>query len=594
MKRTILKSERFLKAIFGASLFVILCIGGFAYQHIQKLVMSFEMVEHTYEVNVELEQILSYLKDAETGQRGYLITKDTLYLQPYYASRENANNSFARLKELTIDDKEQQNNLKNLSFLIGENLSIFDKSLKYADKNGTNTAGFYALLKNGKQTMDNIRAAISKMISHQNELLQIRKKKSNESLTNTPLVIYSVLIITLVLLLLTYAKINKDLKILKEKNIQLEIFKESTNQSEIVSKHGNWTYYINENRFEYSDNLYRLLGEQPQSFPSTIESFMEFVHPEDLENLQKQVDKMIKEENLPFIYYRIVQKNGNIRHFKAYGKIIVSNDDQKRLLGITSDITEEVENYRLLEERNLELERNNKELSSFNHVASHDLQEPLRKIQTFISRLDDKEADNLSEKGTLYLKRIKTAASRMRLLIDDLLQFSRTNKSEEVLEATNMNLILENAKQELAETILDKKAKITSDAIPVMTVIPFQAQQLFINLIGNSLKYSKKELAPTINISYCKVAADDVPKLKKPKYSNYHKLTFVDNGIGFNQEFAEKIFVLFSRLHNKNEYSGTGIGLSICKKIVDNHQGYIFAKGKLNKGAIFEVFLPFK
>ncbi|QOD62479.1 CHASE3 domain-containing protein [Polaribacter haliotis] len=569
-------------------------MGGFAYQHTQKLVMSFEMVQHTYEVNVELEQILSYLKDAETGQRGFLITKDTVFLEPYYSSRENSNNSFARLKELTINDEIQQSNLKNLSILIGDNLSIFDKSLKYANKNGTNTKGFYALLNEGKETMDNIRVLINEMITHQNELLEIRKKLSDQSLTNTPLVIYSVLIITLLLLLLTYSKINKDLKVLKKKNIQLEIFKESTNQSEIVNKHGNWTFFINENRFEYSDNLYRLLGEQPQSFPSTIENFLEFVHPEDVDQLQEDVDKMMKEENLPFIFYRVVQKNGNIRHFKAYGKIIVNNDNQKRLLGTTTDITDEVESYKLLEERNLELEQNNKELSSFNHVASHDLQEPLRKIQTFISRLEDKEVDNLSEKGILYLNRIKTAASRMRLLIDDLLQFSRTNKSEEVLEVTNMNLILENAKQELAETISEKEAKFTADAIPVMEVIPFQIQQLFINLIGNSLKYSKEGINPIISISHSIVKADDNLNLKKPKFSNYHKLTFTDNGIGFDQEYAEKIFVLFSRLHNKNQYSGTGIGLSICKKIVDNHQGYIFAKGELDKGASFEVFLPLK
>ena len=264
------------------------------------------------------------------------------------------------------------------------------------------------------------------------------------------------------------------------------------------------------------------------------------------------------------------------------------------MLGTTADITDEIENYRLLEERNLELERNNKELSSFNHVASHDLQEPLRKIQTFISRLEDKEADNLSEKGHLYLERIKTSSTRMRLLIDDLLQFSRTNKSEEVIEVTNMNILLENAKQELAEIIAEKNANVTSDAIPVMSVIPFQIQQLFINLIGNSLKYSREKTIPTVNISYSNVKAEDISKLIKPKYNYYHKITFTDNGIGFDQEYSEKIFILFNRLHNKNEYSGTGIGLSICKKIVENHQGYIYAEGQLNKGAIFEVYLPLK
>lgn len=424
--------------------------------------------------------------------------------------------------------------------------------------------------------------------------MQQRKVLSNESLTNTPLFIYSVLIIALLLLLLTYSRISKNLKILKFKNEQLEIFKESTNQSEIVSKHGNWTWLIDEGKFEYSDNLYRLLGEQPQSFEATLENYIAFVHPEDVGKLKKQVQKMMEKENLPFIYYRIVQKNGNIRHFKAYGKILINDDGKKRLLGTTADITEEIENYKLLEERNLELERNNKELSSFNHVASHDLQEPLRKIQTFISRLEDKEAINLSERGNLYLERIKISSTRMRLLIDDLLQFSRTNKSEEVLEVTNMNILLENAKQELAEIISEKGAKITSDTIPVMTVIPFQIQQLFINLIGNSLKYSRTDTVLKIDISYSKVNADDITKLKKPKYNYYHRITFSDNGIGFNQEYAENIFILFSRLHNKNEYSGTGIGLSICKKIVENHQGYIYAEGKLNIGAIFEVFIPLK
>ncbi|AUC85648.1 histidine kinase [Polaribacter sp. ALD11] len=594
MLKSIIKSERILKITFGVSLFIILCMGGFAYKHIQKLINSFDQVAHTYEVNIELERILSYLKDGETGQRGYLISKDTLFLKPFFSGKENTSNSFVKLRELTKEDIIQQNNLKYLNLLIDKNLTIFNETFKYSKEDQLASKQFNLLLVDGKNTMDKIRFEISEMMGHQNKLLQQRKVLSNESLTNTPLFIYSVLIIALLLLLLTYSRISKNLKILKFKNEQLEIFKESTNQSEIVSKHGNWTWLIDEGKFEYSDNLYRLLGEQPQSFEATLENYIAFVHPEDVGKLKKQVQKMMEKENLPFIYYRIVQKNGNIRHFKAYGKILINDDGKKRLLGTTADITEEIENYKLLEERNLELERNNKELSSFNHVASHDLQEPLRKIQTFISRLEDKEAINLSERGNLYLERIKISSTRMRLLIDDLLQFSRTNKSEEVLEVTNMNILLENAKQELAEIISEKGAKITSDTIPVMTVIPFQIQQLFINLIGNSLKYSRTDTVLKIDISYSKVNADDITKLKKPKYNYYHRITFSDNGIGFNQEYAENIFILFSRLHNKNEYSGTGIGLSICKKIVENHQGYIYAEGKLNIGAIFEVFIPLK
>ena len=180
----------------------------------------------------------------------------------------------------------------------------------------------------------------------------------------------------------------------------------------------------------------------------------------------------------------------------------------------------------------------------------------------------------------------------MRSLIDDLLQFSRTNKSEEAFEDSNINILLETAKHDLAEIISDKRARISSDSIPSMKVIPFQIKQLFLNLISNSLKYSRENVAPVITISYSQTQASDLPKIKFSKHDLYHTISIKDNGIGFDQEYAEKIFILFNRLHNKNEYSGTGIGLSICKKIVENHNGYITAEGKLDQGSVFTVYLP--
>ena len=295
---------------------------------------------------------------------------------------------------------------------------------------------------------------------------------------------------------------------------------------------------------------------------------------------------------LPYIYYRVVHKNGNIKHLKAYGKSLVNDEDETVLLGTTADITDEIISFKVLEERNAELERNNKELSSFNYVASHDLQEPLRKIQTFLSRLEDEEVDKLSPKGIRYIDRIKNAATRMRLLIDDLLQFSRSNKADKVFEDSNINLIFEAAKQDLAEVISAENAIITSDAFPSMKVIPFQIQQLFVNLLGNAIKYKAEGVIPKIEITHQVVEADKEDGITKPKNQFYHKLVFTDNGIGFDNTYAEQIFTLFNRLHNKDEYSGTGIGLSICKKIVENHKGYITAKGEPNKGATFTVFLP--
>lgn len=590
--KSIYNSERILKIIFGLSLFVVLVMGGMSYQLIKKLSKSFEDVQHTYQIHIELEKLLSALKDAESGKRAFIISKDSTFLEPLLSSQSELDNSLERLKLLTKNNPAQQKNIAELKIKIDKNLEIFEKTLSLAIANKTDSPEFISSFKEGRQTMNSVRFKIMDMTTHESEELGIRKEKSSKTLSNAPMLIYYALIFSLLILLLTYLQISKNLRILKEKNELLETFKESTTQSEIISKHGNWIWYIEDNTFEYSDNLYRLLGEEPQSFPATLENFMGFVHPDDLDKLTEQVNKMMENEDLPFIHYRIIQKNGSIKHFKAYGKVLIDSDGHKKLLGTTADITDEIENYRLIEERNLELERNNKELASFNYVASHDLQEPLRKIQTFISRLEDKEKANLSDNGKLYITRIKSSSARMRSLIDDLLQFSRTNKSEEAFEDSNINILLETAKHDLAEIISDKRARISSDSIPSMKVIPFQIKQLFLNLISNSLKYSCENVAPVITISYSQTQASDLPKIKFSKHDLYHTISIKDNGIGFDQEYAEKIFILFNRLHNKNEYSGTGIGLSICKKIVENHNGYITAEGKLDQGSVFTVYLP--
>ena len=590
--KKIFKSSLFLRIILLTSLFVILLIGGFTYKHISNLTNSTKIVVYTYEVNVELEQLNSYLSDAESLHRKFTLTKDPLYLEPSLVARDKINNSFLQLKELTIVNVRQQENLAILNKLINNLFSNFSKTNVLVKNNEISSETFKTLIFEEKVILDSIRLQINEIIDLENKLLNERQKEYQSDLRFTPLFFYFILLTTLVIIIISFNKINTDLINIKAKNDQLLIFKESTNQSEIIGKHGNWIWHIDSNIFAYSDNLYRLLGEEPQSFEANFDNFLKYVHSEDVDRFKNELDKMIVDEELPFVSYRIVQKNGEIKYLKAYAKAFYSIDGQKRLLGITSDITDEIESFLVLEERNLELERNNKELSAFNYAASHDLQEPLRKIQTFISRLDEKESDKFSESGRQYFNRINSAIARIRLLIDDLLQFSRTNKPDKEFVMADLNELFENAKQDVAVTILDKKAQITTDLLPNGFVIAFQIQQLFLNLLSNSLKYSKKDTAPIIKINYSIVKAKDEPNLVKATKSNYHKITFADNGIGFDQKYSEQIFDLFNRLHNKQDYSGTGIGLSICKKIIENHKGFIFAKGELNVGAIFDIYLP--
>ena len=589
---SLFSSSIFLKVIFVVSVFVIFFISAITFKHLTSIKKTSFYVERSYHVSLELERLISYMKDAETGQRGFLLTKDSSYLKPYYESRIKIVNSFNRVSQLTKDNSEQRKNIYKLKFLINKRKNYLSKNIYLILNNISKKEEFINNLKIGEITMNSIRNQIDTMDQIEDRLFKERTKEYNSTMSVTPIIIYITLLITLLLIALAFIKINQDLKRLKSSNDKLTIADESSKMAEIVGNFGSWQLDLGTNTYSFSDNEYRLLGCEPNSFEASLENFLKYVHPEDVDYVVENVRKMLVNNNLPAFSYRIIKENGNLQYFTAIARYLTDKSGNKIMIGVTNDITDDYISKQLVEERNRELEANNKELSAFNYVASHDLQEPLRKIQTFISRIAEKESENFSDSGKDYINRIQNATNRMRLLIDDLLQFSRTNRNEKVFENVDLNTLLENSKQELSQSIEDKKATITNEELPISNVIPFQIQQLFTNLINNSLKYSIADILPIINIKYEKVTAEnenDIPIKNKIKF---HKITFKDNGIGFDQEYAEKIFELFSRLHNKNEYSGTGIGLAICKKIIENHQGYIFAKGEPNKGSIFTIYLP--
>ncbi len=250
------------------------------------------------------------------------------------------------------------------------------------------------------------------------------------------------------------------------------------------------------------------------------------------------------------------------------------------------------ESNELLEDRNTALQNMNKELESFTYVSSHDLQEPLRKIQTFANLLLEKENKKLSVKGKNHLLLMQNAAERMRQLIHDLLAFSRISVAERTFENTDLNIIIEDVKSEFKEIIEQKKAIIEVQELCKIETIPFQFRQLMHNLIGNALKFSNPDIPPHITIKSKNIKYNKLNKLKYPTLKEYCHITITDNGIGFEKEFSERIFEVFQRLHNKDKYTGTGIGLAIVKKIVNNHNGIITASGKLNKGASFDIYIP--
>lgn len=280
-----------------------------------------------------------------------------------------------------------------------------------------------------------------------------------------------------------------------------------------------------------------------------------------------------------------------------WGSVVITalHDDQNNVVGfskVTRDLTERKSAEDKIRQYNNELEFQNKELEQFAYAAAHDMKEPLRKIRFYTNMVFDNAGHLLPEKEREYLKRTITAAARMQVLIDDLLTYSRTSTIEKELKKVDLGKILAEIQSAHSDTIRDLKAKIEVGPMPEVDGIPFQLMQLFDNLLSNSLKYHHPARQPRIAIRSEKVLTREPGADTDAEPREFYRITVSDNGIGFDAKYAEKVFDLFQRLHDKVTYSGTGIGLALCRKIAQNHKGFILAHGEEDVGAIFTVYLP--
>jgi PAS domain S-box-containing protein len=351
--------------------------------------------------------------------------------------------------------------------------------------------------------------------------------------------------------------------------------------------------YFNRSVFEYSG----LTFEQMKGH-----GWIKIIHPADrVANVEKW--KASIQNGVSFHFeHRFRRRDGQYRwqlsralpQKDVYGKIQMwvgtSTDihDQKT---VTKRLEAQIlERTKELNQINEQLKKTNQELEQFAYIASHDLQEPLRKIQTFSNILQNNIHDNTYVEK--YFSKIDSSARRMGDLIKAVLNYSRLADAPTEFEETDLNLVLESVLSDLELLIEEKNGIIQSDRLPVVSGIPLQLNQLFSNLIGNSLKFCQHRCK--IRISHRHVSGTEISRRfqatgEKP---GFHELTFQDNGIGFESRFATQIFTIFQRLHSMHEYSGTGIGLALCKKIVENHGGFISAQSESGEGATFTVYLP--
>lgn len=406
--------------------------------------------------------------------------------------------------------------------------------------------------------------------------------------------------------LLGYVGSSVDITEHKKSQQELQTALEQVRLSKEAAELGTFDMDLEKGTMHWDDRCRILFGISHHAPVTYEKDFAGGLHPDDRERVLKLIDRLfiksISDGDYDVEYRTVGAEDGIIRWVRAKGKVYF-NEQKKpiRFIGSVLDITEKVTAIQrieaLVEERtkelaqanetlqktNKELQRSNQNLEEFAHAASHDLKEPVRKIHFFTNQLKEQLSTQLQESQARAFSRIESATERMGNLIDDLLLYSHVSQRPHETEAVDLNQKVQRVLEDLELDIEEKKAVFQVDKLPTIRGYRRQLQQLFQNLISNALKYSKNDIPPRIDIT---------AKSFTENGKLYHLIEVKDNGIGFQPEYADKIFQMFTRLHGKAEYSGTGVGLSIVKKVVENHNGFIAVESAVGIGSVFKIYLP--
>jgi PAS domain S-box-containing protein len=349
---------------------------------------------------------------------------------------------------------------------------------------------------------------------------------------------------------------------------------------------GTWTLDLLTNAAVYDANSPRLFGLPAQPTTMQAASMLPFAHADDQDAVNAEIARAVETGHYN-IEYRVRWPDGSIHFLAASAETIYDAGKAVKLTGACWDITgrKAAETALRLSEAsligaNLALQQSNRELEHFASIASHDLQEPLRKVQAFGDRLKTAYAANLDAQGLDFLNRMLNAAQRMQTLVNDLLAFSRVTSQNRPLTATDLGHILKEVVSDLEIRITETAALIQTEPLPTIDADPLLIRQLFQNLLSNALKFHKPGQPPTVRV---RAEIDNAAACR---------IIVEDDGIGFDEKYLDRIFTIFQRLHGRAEYPGTGIGLAICRKIAQRHGGDVTAHSAPGCGAAFIVTLP--
>jgi PAS domain S-box-containing protein len=601
-------SSRWVTRIGGIALVALMANAAIASYNVNSLILGESVLYHNRQVISELEGVLSAMKDAETGQRGYQVTGILEYLEPFEATRLDIEHRIEVLRGLTENDPKQEAAISELHQLIQNEMSILQNLIELRNEMGREAARDAIIRGRGKETMDAIRQKVAEISDDARLVMDLGTASARKKYHATIITNLAGVGVGIAMMLFTYSLMQKESMRRRKAEREIADSEERFRTLAETLPQIVWATRPNGEVEYWNPKWYSFTG-------STVEDSLGLnwttpIHPDDRERTIMAWKNAIRTGENYSIESRFQCWDGTYRWFLGLSQPQRDNKGKiVRWIGTLTDIEEKKQQAEILERRVAErtaelvqlnamlnrtgdeLRTSNQELEKFAYVASHDLQEPLRKIQAFGNLLMSKYGEDLEELGRDYVSRMNSSASRMRALIDDLLRFSRIAARNSPFDLVDLFRIVEEVRSDLEVQLAEAGATLQIGSLPTLYADATQIRQVFQNLISNSIKFHREGSPPMIRISSKKLT--DVTSIEVPvTFLQGWRITFDDNGIGFENEYREKIFEVFQRLHSRTKFEGTGIGLAIVKKIVERHAGQIVAQGKPGHGSVFTIDLP--
>lgn len=629
---------------FSLALLLLCSVTGTFLLNLQKLQASHKKSEYTNELITALDTTFDQIRFAEGGRRGYLLTQDKKYLKTYLTGINRTQAEIATVRQLTLFNPSVKRELPAVEKLVTARLAVTQQSIAYFERHPSDLITQIRFTNRGMQLQETIQKKLEAIAKREKTLLQQNLVATSNSVQQISLLAELAFIISLSLLVGVYFLLQKEIRSRKAAelallaaNTQLEVkVKQRTAeleqltaqlQQEIIERYqleialrqseerwqlalkgnndGIWDRDLTTDRHFLSARCWEMLGYLEHEV-NNFSKWFELIEPSDRASMMSAFQAHIDRQTEYYAAeYRMRCKDGTYKWILSRGQALWDETEQPvRMVGSITDISDrkhfeaelqrsKVELENKVQERTVELARlnqtlqqSNQDLEQFAAIASHDLQEPLRAIVGYSRLLKEETQEHLNDPAQVYLAQIFQSTARMQQLIRDLLAYARLSTGAQTLVAMDCNAVLRQALDNLQVAIAESNATITYDPLPTVNADRTQLIQLFQNLIGNAIKFRRQEL-PQIHISAVS-SEEQENKTGSPDWL----FSVRDNGIGIQSQYLNRIFEIFQRLHTRQEFSGTGIGLAICRKIIDRHGGRIWVQSELGIGTTFYFTLP--